>query len=538
MPRLDLEMNLLNSQVTTKTTSQMSPLESAASSYGSGPGAFPLLLELSQSASPDHRTFHLPVLEGLSSAHKSHIMPGDEKLIVLGVDEDYEGIEEWGMEIDEFGNISTRDEPELPPMFGAETQATTQPLIQHSIEEAAPIFDDYAIMNEEALPDAPALPGVSLGEAKSIETESVLEGEKLPAKRRKKKLEADSETQFPTPTIGRWQFDYIQNCGSKVIKAATAKQARDNAIHLTFGLGFGNIGLNLGVPGVIHPLAVTFSGDSLYTTITGFEVDTALGKRRSTREPSDSTDENGRRVRARTGEVDEHDFDKYNTDAGQHVFDDDDEVDRLERQQLEVGREIQPAMSDAPSSAMRMPWARGSSAVPGSSVKGHGSAQASRHKLISPSQGRGHLPDIERYSDHVGGDWADGGGGLHSFNGSFDGVIDGDQVATQPGQSASGARSQDDGQKFLEYISAVIEVNGERQVKDKHGEHQGSQNCKWLRFDDAFVPDDITRAVAVSAFYNVLCLATKSQIKIRAPEPQPFSDIWLGVESAVTSSTQ
>ncbi|KAH7037456.1 Rec8 like protein-domain-containing protein [Microdochium trichocladiopsis] len=547
LPKFDLEANVVNSQLTTKTTSQLSPAESSFGSLSSDPRAFPIQLDLSQSLTPDHRVAQFPGLEGLSSAHKSHVMPGDEKLTALpGIEDDFGGIEEWGVEIDEFGNISTREEPDLPPMFQAELPAATLPAIQDEEQEAARQHDDFVFIDNEALLDAPALPGRTHEEPRELETVSSQMSEKAPAKKQKKprKVKIDDANQIARVKIGAWQDDYIQNCGAKLTKPAGIKQARENAIHLTFGLGLGNVGQSLGVLGMIHPLAVMYSGDSLYTTLTGYEVDTLLGKRRSTREPSGDSDEIGRRVRPRLNDLGEHGLDNYNTDAGQHVFDDD-AYHRQAREELEVGREAQAAMSDAPSSAMRMPWARDSSVVPGSSVKGHGSAQRSRHKLVSPSQGRGHLPDIERLSDDAQGGWRDDAGDLPSFDGSFDGAVGrGHSPAEQdePGNMPQGAALRTtldvEGQEFFDFMEAAIELNGERLDDDKSHESQHVRSHKWMRFDDAFVPEQTARTVAARAFYNVLCLATKSQIMIRTSEMQPPGQIWLGMQSVSTTATQ
>ncbi|KXJ94087.1 Rec8 like protein-domain-containing protein [Microdochium bolleyi] len=529
LPGFNLEVSHMLSQLTTKTTSQMSPADSSYSSQNSGPGAFPIDLNLSQSLTPDPKVAQYPGLQGLSSAHKSHIMLGDEKMLDLpNVETDFGGIEDWGLNIDENGNIRDGDEPELPPMFHAEAGSPVRSAVKGSVEDDQHWDQDgFVFMDEEALPDALALPDHNQEHVQEPEGYTSSSPATAPVKRQRKAktFMVEEQTQLRRPELRSWQDNYLENCGAKATRSVSTKQARENALHLTFGLGLSNIGQSTGMPGMIHPLAITYSGDSLYTTFTGYTIDPLQRKRRSTGEPSDASDEHGRRVRPRLdglyGDIDTHDAD------GQHIFDDD--AGRLESP-FEVGRDAQAAMSDAPSSAMRLPWARGSSAVSGSSVRGHGSAHQSRHKLVSPSHGRGNLPDIERLSDDANVGWDDGAVGFGSYDGSFDGPFDMEQQ--QPGGTG---RSQDaslrstldvEGRKFLDFMEAAIELHGERLDEEDH-----ARSRKWMRFDDAFPAGQTAKPVAALAFYNVLCVTTKAQMLVRdtADPRRQRSDLWLGM---------
>ncbi|KAJ1335703.1 meiotic recombination protein REC8 [Microdochium nivale] len=535
LPALDASLGMPYSQLTTKTTSQMSPVDSSLGSQSSGPGAFPINLDLSQSLTPDPKATHYLGLQGLSSAHKSHVMPGDEKMFALpNIEDEFGGIEDWGLDIDENGNIKGGDEPDLPPMFHAEPKSLSRPIVEgHNDDHLQQYQDDFVIMDEEALPDAPALPEHNHQDAQQPEGSASLSSAKAPAKRQRKAktFMAEELTQVCRPEIRSWQDDYLENCGAKSLRPISAKQARDNAIHLTFGLGLGNIGQSTGVPGMIHPLAITYSGDSLYTTFTGYTIEPLRRKRRSTREPSDASDEHGRRVRPRLdGDGLEDDIGRHDAD-GQLIFDDD--AGRPDSP-LEIGRDAQAAMSDAPSSAMRPPWARGSSALPGSSAKGHGSAQHSRQRPVSPSHGGGNLFDIERFSDdaNVGGGvgGAGWGGGLGSYDG---GSSDMDHQHGQPGRSQEASHhtataAEVDSREFLNQLEADIEMLGERLSDDGGGR-------KWLRFDRAFPPAETRRPAAARAFYNVLCAATRTQVVVRsgggyASASGSADDIWVGMQ--------
>ena len=538
LPKFDLDALVASqaTQATYKTSSQMSPLASSLGSGSSGPRGFSFEFNLHHSESPGPHNSPLG-LRGLSPAQKAGNMVGDERVIHVN-DDDVAGAEDWGMEIDEDGNIIERagpailqDEPELPPLphigeeqvrgvIGQSTRAT------HRDEQG-----DIIMMDEEPLPEVEAF-------QQRQEPHSAFQMDVSPAQqaasrrgRKRRAIHADEETQIARADLRDWQTEYLENCGAKITHHVTAAQAKNNAIHLTFGLGIGNIGQSLGIPGMIHPLAVQFTGDVLYTTLTGLEVpEQSRGRRRTASEAiEDVAEEAGRRVRPRLNEDDQA--------AQVEGFGSDDPIDLgpLGDTPPEVGREAHDPMSDHLSSALQMPWNRGSSAVP-SSIRAAGSAQQGHQLPSSPLKHRGNLQDIVRYSDDnqdgVGGnEIIDVAGGVGSNDDSFDGLPapggKGEEANTQQQNEQLRAMLDLEGRNFLSFVESAVQEHGERREDD-----DVKKRRKWVAFDDLFLPRETPRATAAHAFYHSLCLATKDQMYLEQDGAvgAMYGGIWLGLK--------
>ncbi|KAI0113899.1 hypothetical protein F4776DRAFT_337200 [Hypoxylon sp. NC0597] len=524
LPKFDLDALLARSQQTNKTNSQMSPSGSTILSGSQSPGpAFNIQLDLNHSDSSGPHGSPLG-LQGLSSAQKAE---GDQA--ILFPDDDFAGAGDWGMDIDEHGNVTelaepviVQDEPDLPrfPTVERENQAQA-----NQEPEDQPIMDDQGdiLMVDEAQPEAEA----SQAQQRSDNHDAFVPDERprVARSRRKRKprtLLADEETQISRSTIHKWQADYLKNCGAKKIRASTAGQTKANAILLTFGLGLGNIGQNLGVPGLVHPLALDFSGDSLFTALTGLDVpQLPRGQRRSASESIEDDEQEERRVRPRL----ESDFDQQ----GRGIQGDDIFVQDAQGVQdsPEVGREAQAPMSDHLSSALRMPWNRGSSLVPGSSIRG--SAQKGRIPS-SPLANRGNVQDLVHYSDgpSLGDDGFDlGMGGPPSQDDPFDGFNLAPEPKKEPELKEGEWPALDiEGANFLSYIESAVGENGERRLDEDY-----DIDRRWVAFDDVFVPQETDRLTAAQAFYHALCLATKGKLEIQqnSEADEPFGAIWVGV---------
>ena len=533
LPKFDLDA-LVASQATHKTSSQMSPLASSLGSGSSGPRGLSFEFNFHHSESPGPQDSL--GLRGLTPAEKAGTMAGDERVIHIHDDVDMAGAEDWGMEIDEDGNIIEREGPvvfqddiDLPPLpridkehvAGQSTQAD-QPA--HHDEQG-----DIVMMDEEPLPEAEAF-------QQRQETHNAFQVDVSPAqqaasrrKRKRHSIHADQETQIARADLRDWQTEYLENCGAKPMYHVTATQAKNNAVHLTFGLGIGNIGQSLGIPTMIHPLAVQFTGDALYTALTGLEVPEKLrGKRRKASEAIDDVaEEAGRRVKPR--------FDEDHQASQGAGFGSDDAFDLgpLGDTPPEVGREAHDPMSDHLSSALKMPWNRGSSAIP-SSIRAPGSAQQGRQIPSSPLKHRGNLEDIVRYSDGnqggIGGDdIADFPGGIASDDNSFDGLPAPDGTAdTQQQNEKLRAMLDIEGHNFLSFVESAVQEHGERREDD-----DVKRRRKWVAFDDLFLPRETPRATAAHAFYHSLCLATKNQMYLDQDGNvgAMYGGIWLGLET-------
>ncbi|KAI1501625.1 Rec8 like protein-domain-containing protein [Biscogniauxia marginata] len=535
LPKLDYD-EIMAAQASQKTSSQMSPLRSSQlSGSGSSGKGFPIQLDLGRSDSSGPRGSPFG-LEGLSPAQKA----GNEQLLFTQED-DFPDVGDWGLEIDEFGDIIetadpaiVQDEPELPPLprIGGEDYALESGE-QNSENNKVDEQGDLIMAQEEPMPEAEPFP--------EHQDHAAFQNDERPVparrRRRARALQADEETQLSRNLMRDWQDEYRENCVTGRRRSITATQAKRNAMLLTFGLGLGNIGKNIGIPGMVHPLALVYSGDSLFTTITGLEIpQTRRGRRRSASEAiEDDMEQENRRVRPRLE-------DKNVQQQGRNLGRDDPFAGQIPS---EVGREAEPPMSEGHHSSA-MPWNRGSSAMPGSSIRGGpGSAQKGR-VLSSPHHNRGDFQDIIRFSDDmpIGGfgsdqDGFDLGAGLGSHNSSFDGLLAPmpEGVITGDGGKKPNTQEQNEylrlmldreGQNFLSFIEEMVRGdNGERRQDDDF-----AMNRKWVGFDDLFVPSETTRTTAAQAFYHTLCLTTKGKMYVEqeGADYKPFGSIWIGAK--------
>ncbi|KAK8024060.1 sister chromatid cohesion protein [Apiospora rasikravindrae] len=554
------DMYLVNSNGrnnTQKTSSQMSPpsLMTPGCGSSSSQDRFQLQLDVPRSDTPDHN-FLPQGLQGLSSGQKPAPLGvmGDEGDIFGGgelgpsadcgftIAEDGSIVENAVIEPDIFG-----EELDLPPMPSIEGGDNLPQLAaqQPKMDEQG----DIVMMDEQPLPDVEALPRAERDDQKAYDQtspEADKQGAITQRKRKRRVIKADERLEISRNILRDWQKPdvYRENCCKPKRRQTTATEARKNAIHLTFGLGLGNIGQNLGIPGMIHPLAVQYSGDSLFTAMTGLEVfnDQDRGGRkrfRSASEDIEDFDGEGRRVRPRLEEQGDAEHGQQQQGRcdqnGDNVFGlGDDGLDQLS----EVGRERQSALDDHPSSAY--PWNRHSSAVPGSSVRGQ-QPQFGRDQPSSPLNKRaGSVQDIVRYSDSgdVGGgglDFGFGGvGGDSNGSGSDQGGFfplpaggDNNDLNTQERNQYAREFLDREGANFLSYIEQTIVESGER----RHDEDFELQR-KWIGFDDVFVPARTDRATAAQAFYHVLGLVTKGRMLVeQVGMPQePFGEIHVGIK--------
>ncbi|KAI0009670.1 Rec8 like protein-domain-containing protein [Xylariaceae sp. FL0662B] len=537
LPHFDLDALVANSQGTNKTSSQMSPPNTLLSgSHSPGPELNIQLDLQGNSDSSGPRGVSPFGLQGLSSAQK----PGEGQMFFNQEDE-FGRAGDWGMEIDENGNIIeiadpfVTEEPELPPLPRREGEDREREKSEQRGQQANIDQQGDFIMGEEPLPEAEAFPERHLRD----EHDAFQCDERRAPARRKRKAQAvqvDEETQFSRDTLRAWQFDYLDNCGVKRARTAGVAQARTNAMLLTFGLGLANIGQNLGIPGTVHPLALDFSGDSLFTTITGLEIsERSRGRRRSASEAmEDDEEQEQRRVKPRLEGADEDQRGRG------HGGDDILEQPLLPGQSPpELGREAQEAMSDRHSSAM--PWNRGSSAVPGSSIRGIGSAQRGRDMPSSPLKIRGNFQDIVRYSDDAPMGFGDEGldlPGIPSHDSSFDGLPapEVQTVADEENTQAQNERLRQlldvEGQNFLTFIGDAVRDGGERRQDEDF-----AVGRKWVAFDDVFAPRNTPRMIAAQAFYHALSLATRGKLEVEqegAPN-EPFGAIWVGVRGVAAA---
>ncbi|KAI1825818.1 Rec8 like protein-domain-containing protein [Xylaria intraflava] len=534
LPLFELE-TLFSSKINTqKTSSQMSPFQSSQSSRQS----LPIQLDIDASSSSGHHESPFG-LQGLSSAQK----PDDEPLIFPTEDDAFGAQGDWGLEIDENGNIIelagpmvVDEEPQLPPLphvWGEDKVSVEAPRLndEHNIENQGDV-----IMQEEPLPEAAPFP--------ERRQHAVLQNGNQRSRgaffRKKRKLQIDDETQLSRNILREWQYQYLGLCGAHVTRPTSSVQAKRNAMLLTFGLGIGNIGQSVGVPGLSHPLATEYSGDTLFTVITGIEVQEPRGRRRTASEAIIDGQEEGRRVRPRLVQDEKEQEQARVTQEDEFINFDDPFADGI---LPETGRQAEQPMSDHLSSTL-LPWNRGSSAVPGSSIRAPNPAKQGRD-LSSPLNRRRDPQDIVRYSDDapVGGFGSDDnfGDGFGSADVSFDGMancsLDSDGHMPEVASGAGEIQSQEqrlfeqldgEGHRFINFVQDAVNENGEyRQDEDL------DMNRKWVAFNDLFVPRTTPRSTAAQAFYQTLSLSTKRKMYVEQDGAidEPFGAIWIGLKT-------
>ncbi|KAI0454025.1 Rec8 like protein-domain-containing protein [Xylaria acuta] len=533
LPKYELE-TLVSSQIySQKTSSQMSPQSSQLSGSQSPGQGFAIQLDIDHSSSSGHHRSPFG-LEGLSSARK----PDDEPLIFHQDDDDVFGTQgDWGIEIDENGNVIESAEPQLPPLPHIQGDENMPANVAQSDEQ--PVLDDQGdvVMQENLLPEAEPFP--------ERRVHCPWQDDQQPARqepaRRKKKFQIDEETQLSRNVLRDWQSHYLEHCGGRARGPVSVARAKRNAMLLTFGLGIGNIGQSIGVPGLVHPLAIEFSGDVLFTTVTGIEVEEPRGRRRTASEAiEDDEREEERRVRPRLMEDEEEEEYARAAQADEFMNLDDPFAGGTLQ---EVGREAEHPMSDHLSSTL-LPWNRGSSAVPGSSTRAPNPVQQGRD-LSSPLGKRGDPQDVVRYSDDapMGDFGSDGnfGGGFGSADSSFDamkapafspeGYIAGVEPTSQEIQAQNDRLFEQldkEGYKFMSFIQDAVNQDGERRQDEDF-----AINRRWLAFDDLFMPRSTPRSTAAQAFYHTLCLVTKGKMYVGQDdaEQKPFGAIWIGAKA-------
>ena len=441
--------------------------------------------------------FATPVSFG-RNAHK----PVDERLAFLPGDECLAPVDhDLGFIVDAEGNMIELGEPELPPLLGDEPitpVAPQQGQFSASRRDNLVVLpsEGLVILGEEPLPDAEALE--TQNRVGNTQENSNGSQAPRPARRRRQRKAGifldNSATFFPKAVIRDWGANYVEISKAASLQGLLAvkpARARSNAIHFIFGTGIWDIGQDTGLPGIKHPLAELFTGDTLRDNVFGVpDIEMArsstpgTSRRRTAAEAFE--EEEGRRVRQRSEE-------------GEIVLPDIDVA-------LEVGRDGIQAVD--PHSSM-MPWSRQGSNVPGSAVKDQ---QKSRSASVTSLLPKGSVvPDIERFSDpHFPSDNFAGAEGPHSSSVSQVGFDDSQWKRANVEQAA---------EDFLAY--AVDHAKRIGYVEDK---------TAWVSFEDLVVPERDRKGAAAQGFYHVLSLAMMGRIKVWQQDGQEqFGRIDVGV---------
>lgn len=550
-----------------KLSSQLSPLDHSSNSPANAP-----FINLKIRHSSSQGSIHLaPTFD------KENQIQNDDGLfpMAFGEEEDLP-FAEFPIRIDADGNLV--EEPELPAHLSLADKngdAAHEDLIGvHNPDDGGPVIlgDEDAQMvfsDEEAqLPVVEHAPQNALqnDDVRLPSLEPLSSGSAPPQpqpqhpqrrQRRLKTLGPDAATQVGRSEFRAWTETYLSRAeeGIGSPQQVTAAQARKNAYSLVFGIGLGGVGVLNSIPGLNHELAQFFAGNNLEDIVIGniptgiegvgkedAEEDARGDRRRRSASVAfgsdDVEDDDGRRVRPRTGEG-EHEQDQQAGRGRQDAQIVDDAMTVFDNEQgllPELGREHPgSALSDYRRSS-NAPWNRQPSMVP-SSVRSGKNIEAGRNAVEqSPLVRRGSILQSDaKFSDTgIPALGSDGfapfqNDGAHDFS-SFGEFVVTAGVSTQEANTSQLMREALDreGRNFLGFVERVAADRGEQ---DAHNE-----NLRWVEFDGLFDAQDKTRAVVARAFLHVLTLATKNQVRVKqtgAKEKEPFGEIRIGVTGAV-----
>lgn len=540
LPPLDLGGNLdwlaIPSQESATKFSQMTPLHSLSNRFSTNdPQATYMNLDI-PSSSHSAGTFRLPSDLGRhSSPFAKHSQHQDEMPDFVPFQQDeIDPIAGIGLEFDGDGNLIDIIEPdqELPPLFddGVQPSLNSQNKNAHHKSQLKTQGDDAALVlgEEQVFPDAEALPHPTAAkqniasETARTQTTTTTEttiatahARRRPVPKRPRMI--DNESRIPRRDFQEWSDNYADTMLSarKRHRATTAAQARNNAESFLFTNGIADVGLVYKLAGFDHPLSSEFCGTYFSAHIQGVEPesidDVPKARRRKSDEAFDDEKEADqiRNTRQKTEEPAETGRGAQSQDFHQAIFGDD--------YIPEFGMDAAQPLEDHHSSSL-MPWSRQGSAVPGSSVRGPGSAQkpaAAPSPLFHANLTFG--GSIERHSDPVGGGE---GGDLLSLDSSLD--IEPLPLDFDAAYAGLDTASQD----FLGY--AVKRILAEEPSEDPE---QG--NRRWIDFANLANPERHSKAIAAQAFMHILSLATKGAISVSQESEesmQPFGPIRIGVD--------
>jgi len=511
----------------------MSPLTGDASSgsHRSPFGAFDI------SASPGGSGLHqleMPFGRDSMSSQKPHGSGlgglGREDEDQLVIDDD------WGIRIDEDGNVILADEPQLPQL----PPPHPEPAQQNAPAPAAPEPADELMLDvgdDNILPEAEAFPQRRSNEEVQ-ESSSSSAAAPIRKQRHKPLIRADERTTLSRTEIRGWSREYTERSDAARkatrLRPTTQAQARKLAYDFAFGFGIGRVGAPTGIPGLAqHPLAAFFAGPALERSILGFTLDPAPpqdegdptqggGRRRTSAEAFGADPQSpSRRVRPRLTDTPQVGRDDQDAQILLRHQDDDILLFDPGDNNLELGREA-PGSEARRSDDVSAPWNRPpGGSVPGSSARRGSAAKVSglgRQVSASPLHGRGlPVPAIERLSSDLNIPFGSDGLGPRDYPSSIRGEGDEGGGISQLVRAALDR----EGRRFLRYIERAARTGGEEKGDGR----------VWVEFESLFGEGDANRGVVTQALFHVLALATRDVIKVEQEDGSvtPFGVIRLGV---------
>ena len=371
-----------------------------------------------------------------------------------------------------------------------------------------------------------------------------------------KSMKPDQRTELSNRDLNEWNQNYLANMRSaarfKELQGSRANAKRYAALW-SVGQGIGRVAFAFGMDTTAHPLAV-FSGQSLWRLLKNPIAPTGTKRAHSPSEEADGSDEEGRRVRARTSSQEGA---ARGAEGGDVMFVDDDgmiiqgEDFNLES---EVGRNAPQSLQDHSSG---MPWnisgSRQSSTQPlGSGVLARLSSsvgglmggvelgppsalgrRGSRLTSASPLLGRGlsrfetqELLDPSRLTSNED-EFADLDQQLGAgFAADFELYGPSANVDTQTAAQSQWvtATLENEAYNFLTFVNNKMQ---------EHVREEGNEDIDAdavhdsITFEELLPPSQNSRVVGAQAFLHVLALATKGLLEVYQEEP--FEEIEMAI---------
>ncbi|EUC50527.1 hypothetical protein COCMIDRAFT_82101 [Bipolaris oryzae ATCC 44560] len=324
-------------------------------------------------------------------------------------------------------------------------------------------------------------------------------------------IPADTVTELRNKDLIDWGANYLKNMRTATkqkIHNRALTQAKKNAEHYVWESGLGGIGQRIHGREGYNPFDM-FMGDKLFEAITGMSRKVTGRKHDRDSGIDDATQEQARRVRQKSGELEAA---RGADDEGFSMPLGDDEA------AVELPREAAPTLDDQHVSSA-MPWnmsasARSSSAIPCSrrigmtSSTDHG-RHRSRLVSASPLHGRGpsipfDLNDLTSDADYAGNEFR-----LSGLSSDFP------EVAALPNTNSQVPKVLSiECENFITYIC--------EKMRDK-GDHAQIEtgvvtNAEEITFEELLPPTENTKMIACHGLMMVLTLGTRGMLDIQQSE--------------------
>ncbi|KAJ4297811.1 R8 protein [Kalmusia sp. IMI 367209] len=403
-----------------------------------------------------------------------------------------------------------------------------------------PVFDND-LPEGEAFPTQPEDQVAQHSEV--LEASSSIVAPNRRKKRATRVLPCDVTMELRNKDLAEWNTNYLANMketSKQKNQYRLAQLAKKNAEYWLWGSGIGGIAARM--QGITGPTPFDrFIGDDLFEFFTGVSrKDHMRSKRDRDSGIDEATQEESRRVRQRTDELEEQ-FGRRQEDEAMFIIDGD---------EVEVPRKA-PSALDNQQIFSDMPWnitasARGSSAVPRSGRVGligstapPSSIRGSRMVSASPLHGRSQPSRLDALGnlEENEGDYGNLSGDEFGFLGPGNSSDMPEAAVTQPGARVQEALSAEGG-NFLTFVANAIHEKRNHIQQNLEPisdilQADAAPATDEVSFDELIPLNESNRAVASQALMMTLTLGTKGLLSVHQDEQ--FEEITMSLTKKAKS---